>query len=272
MHPPIIPYASVDGAADGVREAGGRSWSATVALVACVLGIAATLALGDWQLRRAAGKEALEARMDAARRAPPLVVDAAMPIEPATLVDRHLRLRGRWMPDHVVYLDNRPHDGRTGFYVLMGLALDGPAGGEVVVDRGWTPRDPLDRQKIGPYETPPGPVDVDGVALADEPRFLQLGDPGERPLKAIWQNFDFAAYAHASGARPWPIVLRQEARAGLVDGLDRDWPDRDGTLAAQIARHHGYAFQWFALSAALAAFLIYRLVRRITHGRRLARP
>ncbi len=238
-----------------------------MAFVACALGIAATIALGNWQLRRAATKEALQGRMESSRSAPPVAPDAASLRDPATLVDRHLHLSGRWVPDHVVYLDNRPRDGRTGFYVLMGLALDGAGMREVVVNRGWLPRDPADRQRIASYETRAGVVDVDGIALADEPRFLQLGDPGARPLKAIWQNFDFDAYARSSGTDPLRIVLRQDAEPALRDGLDRGWPDRDGTLQSQIDRHHGYAFQWFALSAALAAFVVYRLARLLPHVR-----
>ncbi len=184
---------------------------AVVAAVAIVAAIAATCALGAWQLRRAAGKEALQQRFEAAAHAPPVEPDAAALREPRLLVDRHVRFAGRWRPDGVVYLDNRPLAGVSGFEVLMPLAIDGPRPVDVIVDRGWVPRDPHDRQRIASYRTPDGPVAVDGVALADAPRLLELGKPAERRLGGIWQNFDFDAYARASGSLPLRLVVRQDA-------------------------------------------------------------
>ncbi len=236
-----------------------------VAAVAIVAAIAATCALGAWQLRRAAGKEALQQRFDAAAHAPPIAPGADALREPRLLVDRHVRIAGRWRADGVVYLDNRPLAGVPGFEVLMPLAVDGPPPLDVIVDRGWVPRDPNDRTRIAPYRTPDGVVTVDGVGLADEPRLLELGRPAERRLGGIWQNFDFDAYARASGAAPLRLVVRQDADAPS-DGLTRQGPEQ-GVLQAQIDRHHGYAFQWFGLATALAAFLVYRIVRVIRHGR-----
>ncbi len=242
-----------------------------IAVIAGLLGVWGTCALGFWQLRRAAGKEVLQARSEVAASATPVEPDAAALRDPAGLVTRHLRFRGRWMPDQTVYLDNRPQNGQPGFYVLMALRIEGPAPAEVVVNRGWTPRAINDRMRIAPYETPSGVVDVTGVALADEPRLLELAAPAERRLQTIWQNFDSAAFARASGQTPLPLILRQDAgamsnAAHSDDGLIRDWPDRGGVLQGQIDRHHGYAFQWFALAATLAALLIFRVVRGIQHA------
>lgn len=258
----ISQSSPLDAGRPGAMPAG----RAVVAAVAIVAAIAATCALGAWQLRRAAGKEALQQRFEAAAHAPPVEPDAAALREPRLLVDRHVRFAGRWRPDGVVYLDNRPLAGVSGFEVLMPLAIDGPRPVDVIVDRGWVPRDPHDRQRIASYRTPDGPVAVDGVALADAPRLLELGKPAERRLGGIWQNFDFDAYARASGSLPLRLVVRQDA-GGLADGLTREGADRGGALQAQIDRHHGYAFQWFGLAAALAAFLVYRIARVIRHGR-----
>jgi cytochrome oxidase assembly protein ShyY1 len=247
-----------------------------IALIAGMLAIWATCALGFWQLRRAAGKEALQAQADATARATPAEPDATALRDPAALVSHHLRLRGEWVPEQVVYLDNRPQNGQPGFYVLMPLRIAGPSPAEIVVNRGWTPRAMDDRTRIAPYATPAGTVEITGVALADEPRLLELATPAARRLRTIWQNFDFAAFSRASGQTPLPLVLRQDAEATSAnagtsrpssDGLIRDWPDRGGVLQGQIDRHHGYAFQWFALAATFAALLIFRVVRVIQHAR-----
>ena len=218
-------------------------------------------------MRRAAGKEALQAQNEAAMLAPPMPPDRASLQNPGSLVLHHLQLRGTWVPDHVVYLDNRPRDGQPGFYVLMAFHIESPVATEIIVNRGWIPRAQNDRARIAPYATPPDIVDITGVALADEPRLMELGGASERSLKTVWQNFDFDAYVRASGDTPIAIVLRQDrganasSAAGSNDGLARDWPDRGGALQGQIDRHHGYAFQWFALATAIAAFLVYRVFR-----------
>lgn len=235
-----------------------------IAAVVGALGIWGTCALGFWQVRRAAAKEVLLAQLDAAAHAAPAFPDASALARPATLVHRHLRLQGRWLADRVVYLDNRPHAGQAGFYVLMPLRLDAPLAGDVIVNRGWTPRNREDRARIGTYETPVGPVALTGVALAEEPRLLDLAEPPSRALPGIWQNFAFDAYAAAAGEPALPIVVRQDS--GGADGLARDWPDRGDALQGQIDRHHGYAFQWFALAATLAALLLLQVFRVFRHG------
>ena len=243
-----------------------------IAAIAGLLGIWGTSALGFWQLRRAAAKEVLQQQIDAAAKAEPTPPGPRAFDEPASLVHRHVRLQGRWLPDRVVYLDNRPQAGQAGFYVLMPLRVETPAPADVIVNRGWTPRNMQDRTRIEAYRTPEGPVDITGVVLAEEPRLLDLAQPPGRPLRGIWQNFDFEAYANASGRAALPLVVRQDGDVGAasptsVDGLSRDWPDRGGALQSQIDRHHGYAFQWFALAVTLGALLLYQVLRVIRHGR-----
>lgn len=250
-----------------------------LAAIAGALAIAATTALGFWQLRRAAGKEILQREIEASARATPIVPDADSLLHAERLIHKHLRLRGHWLPDRVVYLDNRPQRGRAGFYVLMPLHIDEPLAADVIVNRGWLPRDFEVRTRIAPYRTPKDMVTITGVALANEPRLLELSaEPDPKP-GGIWQNFDFDAYARASGRVPLRMLIRQDpppatslsrAATGVetgADGLDRDWPDRGGVLQSQIDRHYGYAFQWFALAASLLALLIFQLVRLTKHAR-----
>lgn len=242
-----------------------------------MLGISATCALGFWQLRRAAAKERLQASIETAASAVAAVPDAHALSEPSALIHHHLRFAGHWLPDAVVYLDNRPQAGQAGLYVLMPLRIEQPMKVDVIVNRGWIPRNGVDRTRISPYRTPAGTVDVSGVALTEEPRLLELSSV-DRSLKGIWQNFDFDAYATVRGEASLPLILRQDREmpadgpvGPVVDGLSRDWPDRGGVLQSQIDRHHGYAFQWFALAATLAALFLHQVFRVIRHGRTVAR-
>ena len=70
----------------------GAGWRFWLITLAAAVGIATTASLGAWQLSRAAGKEALQAQIDAQRRLPPLEADALQkgaPMHRAVLVRGH---------------------------------------------------------------------------------------------------------------------------------------------------------------------------------------
>jgi len=218
----------------------------SVALVAAFAGaFALTLSLGQWQTRRAEQKLALEAQWDAAERTAPRRLDARNLPSPRELP---LRVELRGVFDHAksVWLDNRQHDGRPGFWVITPLALES-GGAVVLVNRGWAPRDPADRARRLPVGEPTGVVEIEGLAISHAPRLLELGAGGNSAaLPAIWQNLDYAQYESASGLAVVPLVVQQTGAAG--DGLVRSW----ARPSSGVDRHRGYAFQWYALSALIA--------------------
>ncbi len=223
-----------------------------VAALAAALGIALTFSLGTWQSRRADAKLILQEHLETSMAAPAQPFDDRA-FDAATWNWRHVTLHGRWIPDDVVYLDNRPQDGRAGFYVIMPFALGD--GAVVIINRGWFARDPQDRTRIATYTTPVGTVDVAGVIWHDEKRLLELGGSQEGRLGGIWQNFDFDQFALVSGTRPLHFVLRQDR--AVSDGLDRSWPDQGAALQAQIDRHHGYMIQWYGLAATILVLTLF---------------
>ncbi len=215
-----------------------------------------TARLGVWQLDRAEQKLALE-RTQAERASQPVLTEQDLPrraeaVEP--LLQRRVQMQGRWLADATVALDNRPMAGRTGFYIVTPLALaDGTA---VLVQRGWIPRDAQDRLRLAPFVTPAEPVAVAGRIAPRVPRLYELGEAGTGVVR---QNLDVDAFALERGLRLQPWVLIEEARPGApADGLQRDWP----AVASGVDKHHGYAFQWFALSAlTLGLFIWFQLLR-----------
>lgn len=218
-------------------------------LVATLLGVALTARLGWWQLDRAAEKQAQQALLLAESERPAL--------DNATLAtqaspQRRVRLRGHWLNERSIWLDNRPMDGRAGFYVLTPLQLAGSASA-ILVQRGWVPRDALDRSRLPPLPPTPAEVVVEGRLAASPSRVYELG---QGQGGAIRQNLDPAAYAVEAGLPllPWTVV--QQGDAG--DGLLRHWPAAD----AGLQKHYGYAFQWFALCALiLGLYVWFQLVR-----------
>lgn len=223
-----------------------------VVITLAALGMALlTARLGLWQLSRAAEKTALQAEIDARSRQPALPGAAALP-EDATqaklLVHRRIELRGRWSPSHTVFLDNRQMNGRPGFFVVTPLLLED--GRALLIQRGWLARDPNERTRVVAPELPAGMVTIGGrIAPAPARLFDFAGEERGR----IRQNLDIDAFARETGLRLLPLSLLQTAPAAPADILQRDWP----ALSTGVAKHHGYAFQWFGLSALVVVLYVW---------------
>lgn len=226
------------------------------ALIACSAAIAVGVTLGRWQSGRAVEKAAIETRL--AQRANAAAIDLnADPVDIDALEYRRATVRGEFVRDWPVFLDNRPHAGVPGFYMLMPFKI-ADSNKHVLVLRGWLGRDPVDRTRLPETATPPGPIVLAGTVRSGPGRVLQLGAPPPLRPGAIVQNLDIAELASATGFRFEPFVLQQLTDTG--DGLERDWP----APSAGIEKHQGYAFQWYALAAMAFIFFIVTGLRRGT--------
>lgn len=232
-----------------------RAW---IVLVAALVTAAVTARLGVWQLSRAAQKEALQASIDERRELPALATDA-LATDAASAAEQHHRavvVQGRWSAAHTVFLDNRQMNGRPGFFVVTPLRLgDGTA---VLVQRGWQPRDAADRTRVVVPPTPEGEVRISGRIAPSPARLYEFDGAAQGPIR---QNLDIAAYAGETGLALRPLSILQEdapAAAAGADGLLRQWP----RPAADVHKHYGYAFQWFALSAlVIGLYVWFQLIR-----------
>jgi len=230
-------------------SAGGHRARGLVVLVAALASIALTARLGFWQLDRAAQKLALQAQHDLRRVEPPIAVSqlARTAQEAAAQHDRRIVLEGRWLAQHAVFLDNRPMDGRTGFLLLMPLEI--APGDAVLVQRGWAPRNIRDRTALPAVTTAPGTVQIQGSIAPPPGRTFALGTGDGGVLR---QNLELEGFAREKGLALRPLSVRQD-EGPPEDGLRRHWP----APALDVHRHHGYAFQWFALSILLTGLYVW---------------
>jgi len=228
-----------------------------VVLLAALLGAALTARLGVWQLDRAAQKVTLQASLDERRALPPLPAAALARDAAGAAAQWHRRIaiEGTWLPAQTLFLDNRQMNARQGFYVLTPLKLaDGSA---VLVQRGWLPRHFDDRSAAAAPPLPAGPVQVEGRIAPAPSRLFDLGGASTGPIR---QNLDLDAFSAEIGTPLRPLSIQQTAPAtpGADDGLARDWP----APATGVEKHHGYAFQWFALSALITGLYVwFQLIR-----------
>jgi surfeit locus 1 family protein len=222
----------------------------------------ATLALlpvflfaGTWQLDRAAAKRELRERQ--ADRA----AGATLPVgaQPLLAEDefRPAAARGRYEARHLALLDNRVYRGRAGYHVLLPLALDG-AEQRLLVNLGWIPA-AADRRHLPAVRVPAGSLAVHGRLRRPAAPGLRLGGDPRQPGSPVWQHLDLAAMEAAFGYALQPLVLELDPEAGDA-GFVRDWPVFGDSW---VERHHAYAFQWFALAAALLAVYLALNTRRI---------
>jgi cytochrome oxidase assembly protein ShyY1 len=250
-------------------------WRFVLISLAALVGVAVTLSLGRWQLQRAAYKQELFDAVQRQQGLPPwgnaqlaaTRPEAGDAAEAAPWLHRPVRLQGHWIAEQTLYLDNRQMLGQPGFFVLTPLRLAAPHEDVVIaVQRGWVPRNFLDRTALPEVQTPEGLVIVQGRLEAAPSRLYEFGagagaDPDGQKSR-IRQNVDIAEWAQACGLplRAWSLLQAGEAS----EGLRRDWP----VVTAGVEKHHGYAFQWFGLAALITLLYVwFQIVRRFVRPR-----
>ena len=157
-------------------------------------------------------------------------------------------MRGELLAAHTLYLQNRLHQGKPGYYVVQPLRERD--GRNVLVLRGWSAVAALP-------PTPAGEVILEGVQRERLPRAYETGELASGNVR---QNITVGEFGAWSGLAMAPHVIEQ--RSALVvtrppappDGLVRDWPPAE--IGAE--RNEAYALQWYAL-AALSVVLFFAL-------------
>ena len=212
-----------------------RFWVLTLATVVVVAG---TFSLGQWQLRRAVQKESLQAVIEAKKSLSALDENALKATKNiASEVHRPVVAQGVWQTAHTVYLDNRPMSGRTGFWVLTPLALQG-TGQVILVQRGWVPRNFNDRLSLPEVMTPTGLVTVTGRIAPPPSKLYEFKGREAGPIR---QNLDMADFRIEIGLPLLEVSLLQTGAPS--EGLLRQWTAPN----LGVDKHYGYAFQWFGL-------------------------
>ena len=218
--------------------------------------------LGFWQLSRAAQKTALQQAIENQSQLPPLSM-AQLQSDPSAWSQTHRRvqLQGEWLNDKTVFLDNRAHHGRVGFWVMTPLRVQ--AGQVVWVQRGWVQRDRVDARKAPSIDTPSGMVTLQGRVAAPLSQMVELAapEPADHSRPRIQANLD-RAQMQALVTDNVSGLMVQTGEAS--EGLRRDWP----VVALSADKNKGYAFQWFALCALIAGlYLWFQWIQPLTYGK-----
>lgn len=222
--------------------------------VAGAIFIAVFVALGLWQLDRAAEKKALLAQFDDQ--------DAYTAVSELSDLPQYERVEtsGEFLPERQILIDNIITDGRPGYYVITPFKPD-VVGPVLLVNRGWVPK------SMGSDELPDLSMDGGGYRKV-------RGLVGRLPRVGIRPGEAFAEHGAWPRIAVYPTAAEIGAELGLNvmpqilllspdadEGYRRHWqPNVSGP-----ATHYGYAVQWFAMAATVIGLIVWQFRKRARH-------
>lgn len=217
--------------------------------LAAAAGIAVTVSLGFWQWGRAQQKVALHEAVEAQGRNAPVTASEllARPGGDPALLHRPVLLRGEWLGERTVFLDNRQMNGVPGFYVVTPLRLAGSQA-VVLVQRGWVQRNFERRDALPPVQTPAGTVEVRGRLAPPPAKLYDFGGEEHGPIR---QNLDLTRFRAETGLPLLALSVQQTGPAS--EGLLRQWPQ----AGSGAETNYGYAFQWWAIATLIAILYVW---------------
>jgi cytochrome oxidase assembly protein ShyY1 len=238
-----------------------------VATLSALVVIGIGCGAGIWQLNRAEQKIRLGESL-ATKLGMPILNANTADLSSELATERRITARGRFLREETVWLDNRPrpipegisNTAQAGFYLMMPLVLEGQK--KVLwINRGWAPRNNLNRVELPPITTPDDIVVIDGIGFPHPGRVYELGQQTETISQPrIEQNFDLSKEAKLRSWDQLPFIVR-ESSSNKSDGLVRNWP----LPTNGVDRHYAYAFQWFAL--AISGFLFWLITGFLRYRR-----
>ncbi len=230
--------------------------------LATLLCLPLLLSLGNWQLDRAAEKEQVKKDFETNYYGVPFDLNekSSDRLDPTLMQWKKVIVRGTFEAEHQFLLDNQPMNFKTGYLVFTPFKLENEPT-HILVNRGWIPADP-DRRilpKIDDLSTEL--ITISGAAKKTPFSGIKLSDDLVENLEngiSRVQQIDIKNVASTTGQNLLPYIVRLDKES--PQGYLRDWV----LPGFGAEKHYGYAFQWFAMTAAL---IIIYLTINIKKGR-----
>lgn len=215
-----------------------------------VLLISIFVYLGFWQLERMAFKEALQKERTLALESPPITIQE---LDIPLFRYRQLTIKGKFLNDRNVLLDNQILKGQAGYRVLTPLQAEGKQS-LILVDRGFIPAGPS-RNILPKIPDIRGNVQMlgridqlsQGIVLKEDPTSAEI----HWPIQI--QKLDYEKLSRMLEQNIYPFILQLPEESPYVFQV---FPF---SLGLSPKRHLGYAIQWFALATTLLVYFGFRL-------------
>lgn len=214
------------------------------------------ISLGFWQLDRAAFKDTLQQNITERKNLMPVSLD----VLPQSIENRRYHpvvFIGEYDTEHSLLLDNKIFNGRVGYHVFTPVKINRTK--TILVNRGFVSQGKT-REQLPEIATPDGKVKVQGLLDLTPPQALVLADNVQETNRwpVVLQYLDLSEINQLLGIELYDMVLWLNPKE--VGGFEYDLP----VLNLNAAKNNGYAFQWFAMSAALLIIYIVVNTKRQT--------
>jgi surfeit locus 1 family protein len=219
------------------------------------------LRLAVWQLDRASEKQRLLDQR--------LIRSSQTEVQIAVLSDElntpdkvrfvNVVVDGHYLPSGTIFIDNQVFAGQVGYQVYSPFQSDA-LDSVILVNRGWISVG-RSRQDLPEISLPEGAIRLVG-RLNLPPQQPPLWNQ-KYPVNqgAVWAYLPIEQYSRHFQIKAVPIVLELAPAEPHDPQLKRAW----GQINDQwVAKHQGYAFQWFAMALAFSiacSVLLFRHIR-----------
>lgn len=218
-----------------------------------LIGLIILSLLGVWQLKRYHYKENLLTEYTQALKQP--AVPMASLNKKNDIQFQHVKIRGIFLNDRTIFLDNRFNEDRVGYEVITPVLLT-KSNKVILVNRGWVPlikksQNPSNLPNINPVF---GEQQLTGYIKKIDKHHFILGEniltPNHWPL--LIQKINISQIQSILKRPLYPFVIRLDQKS--THGFVRNWQ----VINVLPQRHLGYAFQWFGLAfVLLITFVIF---------------
>ena len=199
------------------------------------------ISLGFWQLDRAEEKRQLQDLFEHRQLAGPVALEALN--TQADLRYQPVTLRGEFVNEKAVLLDNRIYQGRFGYEIITPFRLvDSKT--MVLVNRGWLEGD-ISRRSLPAIKAIAGEIALIGEVYVPQGDVMLLADESASGWPRVMQSLNIEALQKEFEQTlfPYSVRIKQISAASYTP----NWV----VVNLQPEKHTGYAVQWFAMAVAL---------------------
>ena len=231
-------------------------------LIAAVLIALIMLRLGVWQLDRAEQKRLILSDQQAKATQPAAdlknLIEALLAGDVSALRFSPVNVKGRFLPEKSIYLDNQVVGGQVGYKVFTPFVLDG-SDWSVLVNRGWLPVGES-RLQLPTFKTSSQALTLTGRLNLPPPPPPMWSDKYPVVNGEVWQFLPIKQVQAQMQLMILPLVVELapdytgEAELALV----RRWAQIDDKW---VAKHQAYAVQWFAMALAFLIACVVLLIK-----------
>ncbi len=231
-------------------------WRLPLLGIIAMIMILAMLRLGIWQLDRAEQKRDIANKLQARASFSVRDIASIAGLNPEEIRFRSIRLTGKYLSEQTIFVDNQVVNGGVGYQVFTPFKVDS-FDHLVLVARGWVSVG-VSREELPTIDTNDQQQEL--VGRLNNP-------PAEPPLwnddysvqnGSVWQYLPISEVSSVLDAKVFPLVVELAPEASDSAELVRKWPEIDDQW---VAKHQGYAFQWFSMALAFFIACLVLLIK-----------